>query len=57
VTPIFLARELVFLAAARRRTGASNGVVRPLVEEARAIATARGLEIVPVDLAHYELAT
>ena len=37
-TPVFLARELVFLAEARRRAGAAAAELRPLVGEALTLA-------------------
>ena len=54
-TPVFLARELVFLAEARRRAGATRKDVRPLVEEAMAIAERIGARIVVVDIDRYGL--
>ena len=54
-TPVFLARELVFLAEARRRAGATRTDVRPLVEEAMAIAERIGARIVVVDIDRYGL--
>jgi hypothetical protein len=52
-TPIFLARELVFLAEARRRAGDVG--VGPLVSEALAIAEPLGADIVTADVARYGL--
>jgi DNA-binding SARP family transcriptional activator len=54
-TPVFLCRELVFLAEARRRAGASVRDVRPLVDEARTIANRVGGRVVLVDLERYAL--
>ena len=54
-TPAFLARELVFLAEARRRLGASSGEVRPLVREALAVAEPLGARVVAVDVERYRL--
>ena len=56
-TPAFLARELVFLAEARRRLGASFGEVRPLVREALALADPIGARVVAVDVERYGLPT
>ena len=56
-TPAFLARELVFLAEARRRLGASSGEVRPLVREALAVAEPLGARVVAVDVERYGLPT
>jgi hypothetical protein len=54
-TPLFLARELVFLAEARRRSGAREAVVRPLVAEASALAERFGARVVTVDIERYGL--
>ncbi len=54
-TPALLARELVFLAEARRRLGASLGDVRPLVREALAAAEPIGARVVEVDVDRYGL--
>ena len=54
-TPIFLARELVFLAEARVRTGESTIAIRPLVDEARTIAERFGLGVVMADADRYGL--
>ena len=54
-TPAFLARELVFLAESRRRAGASRSDVRPLVDEAIAIAEGIGAGVVLVDIDRYGL--
>ena len=56
-TPAFLARELVFLAEARHRLGASFGDVRPLVREALALAEPIGARVVAVDVERYGLPT
>jgi hypothetical protein len=56
-TPLFLARELVFLAEARRRNGASAAALRPLVAEALAIAERTGARVVNVDVERYGLPT
>ena len=55
MTPAFLARELVFLAEARRRTGASHTEVRPLLDEAMAVAERIGAGVVVVDIDRYGL--
>ena len=52
-TPIFLARELVFLAEARRRGG--DTAVGPLVREALEIAAPLGAKIVTDDVDRYGL--
>jgi hypothetical protein len=52
-TPLFLARELVFLAEARRRGGDVG--VGPLVDEALAIAEPLGAKVVADDVARYGL--
>jgi class 3 adenylate cyclase/DNA-binding CsgD family transcriptional regulator len=54
-TPLFLARELVFLAEARRRRGAPEGELRSLVAEASALAERFGARVVTVDLDRYGL--
>ena len=54
-TPAFLARELVLLAEARRRNGASEAEVRPLVHEALTVAEPIGARVVEVDVARYGL--
>lgn len=54
-TPVFLARELVFLAEARHRTGEPATAIRPLVAEALAMAERHGLEVVKADLDRYGL--
>jgi AAA ATPase domain/Bacterial regulatory proteins, luxR family len=56
-TPVFLARELVFLAEARRRLGDRAESVRPLVGEALALAGPLGLGSVPADVERYRLPT
>jgi hypothetical protein len=55
-TPVFLCRELVFLARARRHAGAAVNDVLPLVEEATTIAEGIGARVVLADLERYELA-
>ena len=55
-TPVYLARELVFLAEARRRSGASTDGVRSLVGEARTIAEGVGVVVALDDLRRYRLA-
>ena len=55
-TPVFLARELTFLAEARRRVGRPPGEVEPLVLEAQSLADATGAGVVHADLARYGLA-
>jgi hypothetical protein len=52
-TPIYLARELVFLAEARRRGGDVG--VGPLVREALAIAEPLGAKVVADDVTRYRL--
>jgi hypothetical protein len=54
-TPLFLARELVFLAEARRRNGASTAELRPLVAEAAALAESHQARVVEVDVERYGL--
>ena len=56
-TPVFLVRELVFLAEARRRAGDSASAIRPLVREALTIAGRLGAEVVSVDVERYGLPT
>ena len=56
-TPAFLARDLVFLAEARRRRGAPSGEVRPLVREALDVAEPLGIRVVAVDIERYRLPT
>jgi DNA-binding CsgD family transcriptional regulator len=53
--PAFLARNLVFLAEARRRGGASPTEVQRLVREALAIAEPIGARVVSVDVERYGL--
>jgi DNA-binding CsgD family transcriptional regulator len=55
-TPGFLCRELVLLAEASRRNGASPAQIQPLVREALAVAEPIGAAIVAVDVARYGLA-
>jgi hypothetical protein len=54
-TPLFLARELVFLAEARRRNGAPTAALRPLVAEASTLADRFGARVVTVDIDRYGL--
>jgi DNA-binding CsgD family transcriptional regulator len=54
-TPAFLVRELVFLAEARRRGGASAAEIRPLVGEALALAERIGARVVAADVERYGL--
>ncbi len=54
-TPVFLARELVFLAEARRRAGATAAELRPLVGEALTLAEQIGAGAVVADVTRYEL--
>ena len=54
-TPVFLCRELVFLAEARQRNGASRVELRPLVYEAVVLADRVGAHIVLDDLERYRL--
>jgi DNA-binding CsgD family transcriptional regulator/predicted secreted protein len=54
-TPVFLVRELVFLAEARRRQGATTADTRDLVREASAIAERIGARVALVDIERYRL--
>jgi hypothetical protein len=54
-TPLFLGRELIRLAAARRRLGASDHEIAPLVREALEIAEKAGATVIHTDAAHYDL--
>jgi DNA-binding CsgD family transcriptional regulator len=54
-TPVFLVRELVFLAEARRRCGATADEIRPLVDEARTISERFGARVALVDIDRYQL--
>lgn len=54
-TPVFLARELVLLAEARRRSGDPATAIHPLVTEALSLAERHGLEVVKADLGRYGL--
>jgi class 3 adenylate cyclase len=54
--PVWLVRDLSFLAEARRRNGAPRGEVRPLVEECSALARDMGVQAAFDDLARYGLA-
>jgi hypothetical protein len=54
-TPAFLARELIFLAEAHRRSGAAPSVVQPLVDEALAVAGPLGVEVVVADVDRFGL--
>ncbi len=54
-TPIFLGRELVLLATARRRAGAPEHEILPLVEEAQQIADATGAHLIHQEIARYGL--
>lgn len=56
-TPVFLVRELVFLAEARRRGGASADEVRPVVQEALALAETIGAGAAIADVVRYALPT
>ena len=56
-TPLFLARELVFLAEARRRNGGTTEELRPLLTEAIAVARRLGAHAVLVDVDRYGLPT
>jgi hypothetical protein len=56
-TPVFLARELVFLAEARRRLDDGDGSVPALVGEALALADPLGLGAVRADVERYGLPT
>jgi hypothetical protein len=56
-TPVFLVRELVFLAEARRRSGAPAAEVRPLVQEAMATAESIGACAAIADIERYSLPT
>jgi hypothetical protein len=48
-------RELIFLAEARRRCGATADEVRPLVREASTIAERFGARVALVDIERYQL--
>ena len=54
-TPIFLGRELVLLATARRRAGAPEREILPLVKEAQQIADATGAHLINQEIARYGL--
>ena len=54
-TPALLARDLVFLAEARRRRGAPSGDVQPLVREALDVAEPLGIRVVAADVERYRL--
>ena len=54
-TPVFLVRELVFLAEARRRGGDRDGEIRPLVAEARQLAERIGTMVAVADIERYGL--
>jgi DNA-binding SARP family transcriptional activator len=54
-TPLFLVRELVFLAEARRRDGGPMSAIRPLVGEALTIGERLGAHIVSAEVDRYEL--
>ena len=54
-TPIFLGRELVLLATARRRAGAPEREILPLVKEAQQIADATGAHLIDQEIARYGL--
>ncbi len=54
-TPVFLVRELVFLAEARRRCGATADEVRPFVREASTIAERFGARAAVADVERYRL--
>lgn len=53
-TPLFLGRELIRLAEARRRLGASDHEINPLVREALDIADRTGATLIHADAAHYD---
>ena len=54
-TPLYLARELVFLAEARRRRGALDPELRSLVAEASALADRFRARVVTADIERYGL--
>jgi hypothetical protein len=54
-TPLFLVRELIFLAEARRRDGEPMSAIRPLVGEALTIAERLGAHIVTAEIDRYGL--
>jgi DNA-binding CsgD family transcriptional regulator len=54
-TPLFLGRELIRLAEARRRLGASDHEIRPLVREALDIADKTEATLIRAEAAHYDL--
>lgn len=55
-TPIFLGRELVRLAEARRRRGRDHDEIRPLVDEALELANRTGAVLIRREADHYGLA-
>ena len=54
-TPLYLARELVFLAEARCRNGVAAAAITALVDEALALADRLGAPVVNVDVERYGL--
>jgi DNA-binding CsgD family transcriptional regulator/tetratricopeptide (TPR) repeat protein len=54
-TPIFLGRELLLMAEARRRFGERDGSITPLVDEALAIADRHGAHLITQDATRYGL--
>ena len=54
-TPVFLVRELVFFAEARRRCGATADEIRPFVHEASTIAERFGARAALADIERYQL--
>jgi len=56
-TPLFLGRELIRLAEARRRLGANDDDIDPLVREAFDIADRTEAALIHAEAAHYDLRT
>jgi class 3 adenylate cyclase len=54
-TPVFLVRDLVFLAEARRRSDAPSAEVRALVREALDVAEPLGIRVVAADVERFQL--
>jgi hypothetical protein len=55
-TPVFLGRELLVMAEARRRFGDRDGRIAPLVDEALTIADRHGAHVITQDARRYGLA-
>jgi hypothetical protein len=56
-TPIFLARELILLAAAHTRTGHSQREIAPLTAEALQISAVTGAHLIDKEAERYGLAS